>query len=133
MCRKKMKRFMLSLPLFVLFCFPPVFGSTAQAETMYQISESELNQLEQNSKKQEANNKANQKTLQEQREQLKIASDKIQKSETENEAMKNSLEKTQKYLDEYEKEAEHKIQTKERQRNLWEVISAGLLVAVVIK
>lgn len=133
MCKTNIRKFMLSLPLLVLLCSLPAFGSSAQAEKMYQISESELNQLEQNSMKQEENSRNNQKTLQEQETRLKIAGEKIQKSETENKAMKNSLEKTQKYLDEYEKEAEHKIQIKERQRNLWEVISAGLLVAAVTK
>lgn len=124
---------MLSLPLLVLLCSLPAFGFSAQAEKMYQISESELNQLEQNSTKQEENSRNNQKTLQEQETQLKKAGEKIQKSEAENKAMKNSLEKTQKFLDAYEKEAEHKIQIKERQRDLWEVISAGLFAAVVTK
>lgn len=133
MCQTKIRKFMLSLPLLVLLCSLPAFGSTAQAETMYQISESELNQLEQNSTKQEENSRNNQKTLQEQETQLKKAGEKIQKSEAENKAMKNSLEKTQKFLDAYEKEAEHKIQIKERQRDLWEVISAGLFAAVVTK
>ena len=133
MCQTKIRKFMLSLPLLVLLCSLPAFGFSAQAEKMYQISESELNQLEQNSTKQEENSRNNQKTLQEQETQLKIAGEKIQKSEAENKAMKNSLEKTQKFLDAYEKEAEHKIQIKERQRDLWEVISAGLFAAVVTK
>jgi septal ring factor EnvC (AmiA/AmiB activator) len=133
MCQTKIRKFMLSLPLLVLLCSLPAFGFSAQAEKMYQISESELNQLEQNSTKQEENSRNNQKTLQEQETQLKKAGEKIQKSEAENKAMKNSLEKTQKFLDAYEKEAEHKIQIKERQRDLWEVISAGLFAAVVTK
>lgn len=131
MWNRKIRKSTRLLVLALLFCSLSAFGTCSQAEMMYQISESELSQLEQNSKKQEANNKDNQKTLQEQREQLKIASDKIQKSETENEAMKNSLEKTQKFLDEYEKEAERKIRIKTRQRNLW-VSIAGLLATVVI-
>ena len=99
---------------------------------MYQISESELNQLEQNSRKQEENSLSNQKTLQEQKAQLKIANEKIQKSQTENEAMRNSLEKTQKYLDEYEKEAEHKREVKTRQRDAWEA-AAAILFGVLVK
>lgn len=127
----KSRDFML-LPLLLALLFSPALcGSSARAEVMYQISESELNQLEQNSRKQEENSLSNQKTLQEQKAQLKTANEKIQKSQTENEAMRNSLEKTQKYLDEYEKEAERKIRIKTRQRNLWIAIS-GLLATVVI-
>lgn len=132
MWNRKIRKSTRLLVLALLFCLLSAFGTCSQAEMMYQISESELNQLEQNSKKQEANNKANQKTLQEQREQLKIASDKIQKSETENEAMKNSLEKTQKFLDEYEKEAERKIRIKTRQRDAWEAVTA-ILFGVLVK
>lgn len=132
MWNRKIRKSTRLLVLALLFCLLSAFGTCSQAEMMYQISESELNQLEQNSKKQEANNKANQKTLQEQREQLKIASDKIQNSETENEAMKNSLEKTQKFLDEYEKEAERKIRIKTRQRDAWEA-AAAILFGVLAK
>lgn len=132
MWNRKIRKSTRLLVLALLFCLLSAFGTCSQAEMMYQISESELNQLEQNSKKQEANNKANQKTLQEQREQLKIASDKIQKSEAENEAMKNSLEKTQKFLDEYEKEAERKIRIKTRQRDAWEA-AAAILFGVLAK
>lgn len=132
MWNRKIRKSTRLLVLALLFCLLSAFGTCSQAEMMYQISESELNQLEQNSRKQEANSKASQKTLQEQREQLKIASDKIQKSETENEAMKNSLEKTQKYLDEYEKEAERKIRIKTRQRDAWEAATA-ILFGVLVK
>lgn len=133
MCKTKIRKFMLSLPLLVLICSLPAFGSSAQAEKMYQISESELSRLEQNSKKQEENSLNSQKTSERQEKLLKIANERIEKTQKENEATRNSLEKTQKYLEEYEHEAERKIQIKERQRDLWEVISAGLFAAVVIK
>lgn len=129
--RKIRKSTRLSV-LALLFCLLSAFGTCSQAEMMYQISESELNQLEQNSRKQEENSLSNQKTLQEQKAQLKTANEKIQKSQTENEAMRNSLEKTQKYLDEYEKEAERKIRIKTRQRDAWEAATA-ILFGVLVK
>lgn len=130
--RKIRKSTRLSV-LALLFCLLSAFGTCSQAEMMYQISESELNQLEQNSRKQEENSLSNQKTLQEQKAQLKTANEKIQKSQTENEAMRNSLEKTQKYLDEYEKEAERKIRIKTRQRNLWISIAAICATVAIAK
>lgn len=132
MWNRKIRKSTRLLVLALLFCLLSAFGTYSQAEMMYQISESELNQLEQNSRKQEENSLSNQKTLQEQKAQLKTANEKIQKSQTENEAMRNSFEKTQKYLDEYEKEAEHKIEVKTRQRDAWEA-AAAILFGVLVK
>lgn len=132
MWNRKIRKSTRLLVLALLFCSLSAFGTRSQAERMYTISESELNQLEQNSMKQEANSRNNQKTLQKQEMQLKKANEKIQKSETENEAMKNSLEKTQKYLDAYEKEAEKKIKTRTKQRDAW-AAAAGILFGIVVK
>ena len=132
----------LSVPVLLsalLFCaFLP--GLQVQAETMYQISETELTQLETNLETLKAHNQERQKVLTEQatllnqqREELKKLKEEISSSKAANEETKKSLENANAYLTKLEKEEKHKIRVKTRQRNLWIAISGGLLYAWIKK
>lgn len=132
MCRKSLYTLLLALSL-------SLFGSTVQAETMYQISESELTQLEINLKQLKKNNETKQKLLTEQKKQLTIANQRLEtvkeqliESKSLNEATLKSLAKANQSLNEFEKEANHKIRVKARQRNLWIAIS-GIALFLSIK
>ena len=101
-------------------------GTSSQAETMYQISESELTRLEANSNQLAKNNETKQQLLTEQKTQLTEANQQLETVKKELTASKSlnavtqrSLEKVNQSLTEYEKEARHKVQVKARQRNLW--------------
>lgn len=121
-----------------LLCLLLACGSSVQAETMYQISESELTQLEMNLNQLEKNNETKQQLLTEQKTQLTEASQQLDTVKKElivsknlNEATQKSLERANQSLTELEKEAKKKIRVKTRQRNMWIAIS-GLLATVVI-
>ena len=119
-------------------------GSTLQAETMYQISETELTQLETNLETLKAHNQERQKVLTEQatllnqqKETIKKQAEELRRlrkeiviSKTANEETQKSLLRANQSLTELEKEAQHKVQVKARQRNLWIAISGGLLYAL---
>lgn len=123
----------------LLFCaFLP--GLQVQAETMYQISETELTELENNLATLESHNQERQKVLTEQatllnqqREELKKLKAEISSSKAANEETKKSLANANAYLTKLEKEEKHKIRVKERQRNLWIGVSSGLLYAWIRK
>lgn len=108
-------------------------GSTLQAETMYQISESELTRLEANSNQLAKNNETKQQLLTEQMEQLETAQKELTASKSLNEATQKSLVRANRSLTELEKEAKRKIRVKTRQRDLWIAISGGLLYAWIKK
>lgn len=115
-------------------------GSTSQAEEMYQISETELTQLETNLQTLKAHSKERQKVLTEQatlldqqREELKKLKEEISSSKAANEETKKSLENANAYLTKLEKEEKRKIKVKTRQRNLWIAISGGLMYAWIKK
>lgn len=115
-------------------------GSTSQAETMYQISESELTRLEVNLNQLEKNNETKQQLLTEQKTQLTEANQQLETVQKEltaskvlNEATQKSLERANQSLTELETEAKRKIRVKTRQRNLWIAISGGLLYALAKK
>ena len=121
-----------------LFLLPSLVGSSVQAEVMYQISDTELTQLEMNLTTLEQHSKDKSilldkqaKQLNEAQEQLKIANEQIKKSQALNEQTQNSLERANQYLKEYEKEAERKIRIKTRQRNLW-IMTTVVAVGVAI-
>lgn len=135
--QKLTKRLWLVL-LFLLFCYPFALYTSFAEDPMYQISESELTQLEMNLNQLEKNNETKQQLLTEQKTQLTEASqqlDTVKKelivSKTLNEATQKSLERANQSLTELEKEAKKKIRVKTRQRNMWIAIS-GLLATVVI-
>ena len=132
----------LSVPVLLsalLFCaFLP--GLQVQAETMYQISETELTQLEANLNQLEKNNETKQQLLTEQKTQLTEANQQLETVQKEliasknlNEATQKSLLRANQSLTELEKEAKRKIRVKTRQRNLWIAISGGLLYAWIKK
>lgn len=132
----------LSVPVLLsalLFCaFLP--GLQVQAETMYQISESELTRLEVNLNQLEKNNETKQQLLTEQKTQLTEASQQLETVKKEltaskslNEATRKSLERANQSLRQFEDEAKRKIRVKTRQRNLWIAIAGGVLYAYVRK
>lgn len=134
------RKFILPLLLSSFFCFPALYGSSVQAEAMYQISESELTTLEQNLQTLEQHNKERQVILQRQEEQLneankqlQIAKTQIENSKKENEQTQRSLDKANQSLTKLEKEAQHKIQVKTRQRNLWIAAFAGMTLYAASK
>ena len=112
-------------------------GSTSQAEEMYQISESELTQLETNLDELTKSNATKQQLLTEQKTQLTEAEKQLETAKKELTASKSlndqtlkSLERVNQSLQELEDEAKEKIEVKTRQRNLWIAISGGLLYAL---
>lgn len=124
----KSQRKWLFLPLACSFWL--LAGSISQAETMYQISEGELNQLQNNLTELKADSGQKQNLLTEQQKQLQIVNEQLEKSRKLNKETQTSLAEARKSFSEYEKEAERKIETKTRQRNLWIAISGGLLYAL---
>ena len=139
----------LSVPVLLsalLFCaFLP--GLQVQAETMYQISETELTQLETNLETLKAHNQERQKVLTEQATLLSQQKETIKKqagelrrlkkeiviSKTANEETQKSLLRANRFLQQFEDEAKRKIRVKTRQRNLWIAIAGGVLYAYVRK
>lgn len=111
-------------------------GSSSRAETMYQISDSELTRLETSLTQLEKNNETKQNLLNEQQTQLTEASKQLEtvkkqleKSKTLNAATQKSLESANQSLEILEKEAKRKVQVKTRQRNVWIGAFAILLYA----
>lgn len=140
------KKLILSVALLFFWLFPSLYGSHAQAEVQYTISETELTQLEQNFQMQKVNNEKKDRLLIEQEKQLneaemksakaenelQIANEQIKKLKKSNEVTENSLKKTRELFNEYEKEAERKIRIKTRQRNLWimtTVVAVGAAIS----
>ena len=122
------------LLLLLVLCFLPALrGSSVQAETMYTISESELTRLEVNLNQLEKNNETKQNLLTEQQKQLQIVNEQLGKSRKLNEETQTSLAEARKSFSEYEKEAERKIRTKTRHRNLWISIAAICATAAIAK
>ena len=107
-----------------------VAGTSCQAETMYQISESELTALDMNLDELEKSNANKQDLLTEQRKQLETAQTELAESKKTNAETRKLLESANQSLKELEDEAKKDIETKTRQRNLWIAISGGLLYAL---
>lgn len=127
----KFQRKWLFLPLVLSLWLAA--GSTLQAEEMYQISESELTTLEQNSHQLAKSNATKQQLLTEQKAQLETAQKELTESKNLNAQTQKSLERANQSLTELENEAKRKIEVKTRQRNLWIAISGGLLYALAKK
>nr|DAS42994.1 MAG TPA: SECRETED 45 KDA PROTEIN CYCLE, PEPTIDOGLYCAN, CHAP, CELL [Caudoviricetes sp.] len=130
----------LFLLLAGLFLLPSLSGSSVQAEVMYQISEAELTRLEQNLQTLANHSEQKQQLLTEQQtqlteaqNQLKVVNEQLKISRQLNDQTQKSLQKAEESLNEYEKEAERKIRIKTRQRNLWILISGGLLAGLVTR
>ena len=105
-------------------------GSTLRAETMYQISESELTTLETNLDELTKSNATKQDLLTEQQKQLETAQTELAESKKTNAETRKLLESANQSLKELEDEAKKDSETKTRQRNLWIAISGGLLYAL---
>lgn len=110
-----------------LLCLLLACGSTAHAETMYQISESELTTLERDLNQLEKSNASKQDLLTEQQKQLETAETELTESKKTNAATLKLLESANQSLKELEDEAKKDIKTKTQQRNLWIGISGCLL------
>lgn len=108
-------------------------GTSSQAEEMYQISESELTQLEANLDQLEKSNATKQDLLTEQKKQLETAQTELAESKKTNAETRKLLASANQSLKELEDEAKKDIETKTRQRNLWIAISGGLLYAWIKK
>ena len=115
-------------------------GTSSQAETMYQISSSELIQLETNLGQLNRNNEIKQKLLTEQKSQLTEASKQLEtikeqltKSKILNAQTQKSLESANRFLKQLETEAKRKVRVKTRQRNIWIGVSTALLYAYIKK
>ena len=139
----------LSVPVLLsallFYAFLP--GLQVQAETMYQISETELTQLETNLETLKAHSQERQKVLTEQATLLNRQKETIKKQASElsslkkeieiskaaNEETQKSLLRANQSLKQFEDEAKRKIRVKTRQRNLWIAISGGLLYAWIMK
>ena len=116
-----------------LLCLLLVCGSTAQAETMYQISESKLTALETDLNQLQKGNASKQDLLAEQKMQLETAQKELTESKSQNAATQKLLENANQSLQELEDEAKKKIETKTRQRNLWIIIAGGAIYAYASK
>ena len=141
------KKLILSEALLFFWLFPSLYGSHAQAEVQYTISETELTQLEQNFQMQKVNSEKKDRLLIEQEKQLneaemksakaenelQIANEQIKKLKKSNEVTENSLKKTRELFNEYEREAERKVKIKTRQRNFWIVISVVAVRAAIYR
>lgn len=121
------------LLLLPFFFFPALYGSSVQAEVMYQISEGELNQLQNNLTELKADSGQKQNLLTEQQKQLQIVNEQLEKSRALNEETQTSLAEARKSFSEYENEAKRKIRIKTRQRNLWISIAAICAAAAIAK
>lgn len=124
----KSQRKWLFLPLACSFWL--LAGSISQAETMHQISESELTTLERDLNQLEKSNASKQDLLTEQQKQLETAEKELTESKKTNAATLKLLESANQSLKELEDEAKKDIETKTRQRNLWIGISGCLLYAL---
>lgn len=122
--KRKQLSFLLACSLWLLA------GSISQAETMYQISESELTTLERDLNQLEKSNASKQDLLTEQQKQLETAEKELTESKKTNYETQKLLESANQSLKELEDEAKKDIETKTQQRNLWIAISGGLLYAL---
>lgn len=122
------------LSLLLLVCLLwGVAGTSCRAETMYQISESELTTLERDLNQLEKSNASKRDLLTEQQKQLETAETELAESKKTNAATLKLLESANQSLQQLEDEAKKDIETKTRQRNLWIAISSGLLYALAKK
>ena len=128
--------------LFFVLCFLLwlAAGTSTRAETMYQISESELTQLETNLQTLKRHNETKQQLLTEQQKQLTEANQQLETVKKEltaskslNEATQRSLERANQSLQQLEDEAKRKIRVKTCQRNLWIAITGCTLYAYISK
>lgn len=134
------KGLILSVVLLSFWLSPLLSGSHVRAEAMYQISEAELIRLEQNLQTLANHSEQKQQLLIEQQtqlteaqQQLQTVNEQLKLSRALNDQTQKSLQKAEESLNEYKKEAERKIRIKTRQRNLWILISGGLLAGLAVR
>lgn len=125
------KKLILSEALLFFWLFPSLYGSHAQAEVQYTISETDLttletslNQLKIDSEKKDKLLIQQQTQLNEAQKQLKIVNKQLKKSKILNEATENSLKIARESFNKYERETEREVKIKTRQRNFWIFVSA---------
>ena len=141
------------LALLLLLCWASVIGSVSAAEPMYQISETELTQLESNNQRQsELLTQLEQRLIASQQEsatlqasigilreqltasnnQVSVLQQDLQTAQQSLETSKQSIERAQAYLAQYEREAKETQKRLRRQRTVWAVV-AGALACVAIR
>lgn len=108
-------------------------GSSSRAETMYQVSDTDLTELETSLKQLKANNEKKQQLLATQKQQLETANKQLVELRLLNNQTQESLTAANQSLTELEQEAKRKIKIKTRQRNFWIGASAVLLCMYVKK
>ncbi len=120
-----------ALVLFCLLlpsCYPPV----AYAKT-YQITETELTQLETNLQTLEENSKSKDESLKTLKKHLETAEKQLTSLQESNRTTRESLANAEAYLKAYVKEQAHKRAVEKRQRTTWAVIACGALIWAVCK
>lgn len=139
---KKLKNICFASCLALLLALP---AASYASEKTYRVTETELGQLENNLtelQKVNAEQKKNSETL---KTELTESQTKLKKAETESVRLSEQLtglkktateqetllEKANQSLTKLEKEAQHKIQVKTRQRNLWIAAFAGMTLFAV--
>lgn len=130
MCDKFQKGLFVLL-LSVLFLLAA--GSTSRAETIYQVSEMDLTQLETSLKQLKTDSEKKQQLLAMQKQQLEIANKQIAELKILNNQTQISLTAANQSLTALEREAKRKVKVKTRQRNLWIGASAVLLYMYIRK
>lgn len=107
-------------------------GSTLRAETMHQVSDTDLTQLETSLKQLKTDSEKKQQLLTAQKQQLETANKQIAALKILNNRTQISLTAANQSLNELEREAKQKIKIKTRQRNLW-IGAAGVLLYLYVK
>lgn len=107
-------------------------GSTSRAETMHQVSDTDLTQLETSLKQLKTDSEKKQQLLTAQKQQLETANKQIAELKILNNRTQISLTAANQSLNELEREAKRKIKIKTRQRNLW-TGAAGVLLYLYVK
>lgn len=108
-------------------------GSCSRAEMMYQVSETDLTQLETSLKQLRTDSEKKKQLLATQKQQLETANKQLVELRLLNKQTQASLTAVNQSLIELEQEAKRKIRIKTRQRNLWIGASAVLLCMYVKK
>lgn len=134
------KRYVFTATWLLFLLWAPAYGFTTQAEAQYTISEHQLRRLESNLTALQKHSEQKQRLLQEQKAQLQKAQEELTRAQEQikqsrklNAQTQTSLENAKESFSQYEKEAHHKIKVKTRQRNLWAIISAGLLIGLATR
>ncbi len=116
---------MFGFCLLLLLLFP---SCTPAYASEYVITAEQLTRLETNLKQLETNSKRKQTLLESQSEQLKRLNERLKQSLQSNEETQKLLQNAEESLKQYEAEQQRKAAIKDRQRNAW-AAAAGIALA----